>query len=138
MHESVFAFAMVQTLVSLAATILVVLIIAKAIERGGQRRHEAFLKVLEAGVYDRKLLKTKTHGYASLGWGIVFVAIGAGLFIGFAMLGILDQALIGSMVPLFIGIGLIVFHSIVRRAASEEKENGEPVRLPGKPPVATP
>jgi hypothetical protein len=138
MQESVFAFAMVQTLISLAATVLVVLIIVKAVERGNQRRHEAFVKVLEAGVYDRALLKKKTRGYASLGWGIVFAAIGAGLFVGFAMLGILADALIGAMVPLFIGIGLIVFHSIVRRAASEEKENGEPVRLSGKPPVATP
>jgi len=138
MHESVFAFAMVQTLVSLAATVLVVLIIAKAIERGGQRRHEAFLKVLEAGVYDRALLKKKTRGHASLGWGIVFVAVGAGLFIGFAVLGILSEAAIGAVIPLFMGIGLIVFHSVVRRAAGEEKENGEPIRLPGKPPVATP
>jgi Domain of unknown function (DUF6249) len=138
MTENVFAFAMVQTFVSLAATILVVLIIAKAVERAGQRKHEAFLKVLEAGVYDRKLLKAKTRGHGSLGWGIVFTAIGVGLFIGFAVLGILKEGAIGALVPLFTGIGLIVFHSIVKRMASEEKENGEPVRLPGKPPVAMP
>ena len=68
----------------------------------------------------------------------MFVAIGAGLLIGFAVLGILDQASMGAMVPLFVGIGLIVFHRIVKRSASEETENGEPIRLPGKPPVATP
>lgn len=126
------------TLITFAGVVAIVAILAKSAERTSHARQEIFNKVLESGVYDRSLLWRSKRGHASLGWGIVFTAIGVGLFIGFVILGILDEAAIGALVPLFIGIGLIIFYTIVRRRASDEDENGQPVKLSGKPPVATP
>ncbi len=132
-------FAFLMTIISIAGTILMIMIIIKGINRGKEIQQEMYLKTLEKGVYDPRLIEGRPgNGMATLGWGIFFASVGVALFISFIALGIIGNAMAGSLVPFFIGIGLIVFYVIRRKLGGELKENGEPVKLkpgPGDPVV---
>jgi len=130
----VFVFSIMMTLISLGATILIVMMIFRAVEAGRRARREAFYKALDRGIYDVRLLGGKTGPRrAALGWGIFFVATGLGIFFGLAANVdplVLRMGMPGALIPLFIGIGLIIFHYLSRSASKREEQNGEPVRIP--------
>ncbi|MBD3347575.1 MAG: hypothetical protein GF400_00065 [Candidatus Eisenbacteria bacterium] len=130
MPQMVFAFLI--TLVNLAAVILILLIVIQAQNRAAKRRQEMFLKALESGVYDRKLLGKTKGGHALLGWGIFF------LFVGFAIMIALRFApdpfiwrsgMAGAIIPIFIGLAMVVFYFIVRALTRSREQNDRPVVL---------
>lgn len=121
------------TLVSLGAAVLMVLLVIQGLGRQAKRRQEVFLKTLESGVYDYRLLGKRKRGHAILGWGIVFTATGLGILVGLASMTdpnvLRDGGLTGSLIPMFVGIGLIVFYFLVRKLGNGSTRNGEPVML---------
>ncbi len=135
-----FAFALLTTLVSIAALVLIVMMIVRGITHRQNVRHKAYKEALDRGVYDPSLLQKKRRGYASLGWGLVLTAMGIGMLIGFIFLGILSDGAPGVFITLFIGIALIAFHVIVTMRFKDEAQNGEPVKLTDTavPPSPTP
>ena len=121
-------FNFLTALVSIGAGVLMIMIIMKGINRSQEIRQQTYQKTLENGIYDYRLIGgKKSSGTATLGWGIFFTAVGIALFFGFIALGILRDALTGSLVPFFVGIGLIIYYSIRRKTVGDEKQNGEPV-----------
>jgi hypothetical protein len=123
-------FSFLTALVSLGAGVLMIMLIMKGINRSQEIRQQTYIKTLEKGIYDYRLLGGKpSSGTAVLGWGIFFTAVGIALFFSFIALGILSEALAGALCPLFIGIGLIVYYGVRRKIVGDEKQNGEPVAL---------
>jgi hypothetical protein len=121
-------FSFLTALVSLGAGVLMIMFIMKGINRSQELRQQMYMKTLEKGIYDYKLIGgKKSSGTAVLGWGILFTAVGIALFFSFISLGILHEAMAGSLVPMFVGIALIVYYSIRRKIVGDEKQNGEPV-----------
>jgi hypothetical protein len=128
----VFVFPMIMTLISLAAFVLVVMFIVRATTHSQSLRKHAFDEALSRGIYDRSLLQKKSKGIAPLGWGIFFTAIGIAMLIGFAALGILKDALTGALIPMFAGIGLIIYY-VLTKSMREEERNGKPIEIPETP-----
>jgi hypothetical protein len=126
-----FLLGAVALLVGPAVTILIVMTVFKHAAVESKRRHEAFAAALEKGVYDPNLLgrQAGTGGTAALGWGFFFIAVGLALFVGFISLGILSDALIGSLVPLFMGIALVLYYRIRKSMASGADANGKPIEI---------
>ena len=135
-----FAFALLTTLVSIAGAVLIIVVIVRGIAHAQNVRHQAYKEALDRGVYDPTLLRKRRTGHASLGWGLVFTAMGIGMLIGFIFLGIMSEGAPGVFITLFIGIALIVFHMLVGRRSEGEAKNGEPVKLSDTavPPQPTP
>jgi hypothetical protein len=136
-----FFFSFLTTLVALGAGVLIVMLIVRGVNHGQNIRHEAYREALEKGVYDYRLLERprRKRGAGSLGWGIVFVAIGIALLIGFLLLGIFRESAIGGLIPLLVGAGLLLFHFVMRGRADEDLAiNGEPVRFAPDSSVVTP
>ena len=126
----VFIFSFMTALISIAGGVLMIMIIMKGINRSQELRQQTYMKTLEKGIYDYRLLGgkvKKSTGTATLGWGICFTGIGIALFFSFIALDILGEAMAGSLVPLFIGLGLIIYFAIRRKIVGDEKQNGEPV-----------
>lgn len=125
------AFGFLNAIVALGAAIIMLMLFIKAGERAQRRRQENFLKVLESGVYDYRLLGKSKGGNALLGWGIVFVAIGLGILIGLSSMSdptvLSEGGMTGSMIPLLVGAGMIVFYFVGRKLG--EGKNGQPVVL---------
>ena len=117
----------------LTGTAMIVLIVFTVFKHGAaedKRRHEAFNAALEKGVYDPSLLGgPKKRGAAALGWGFIFIAIGLALFVGFIALGILSEAIIGSLIPLFMGIALVLYHRVRKSQALDADKNGKPIQI---------
>jgi hypothetical protein len=135
----VFFFSFMTTLIAIGGGVLMILVIIKGINRAQEIRQQVYLRTLEQGVYDYRLLgQTPSSGTAPLGWGIFFAAVGLALFISFIFLGIFSEALPGALIPLFMGIGLIIYYFIRKSIVGDVKANGDPVRLAppggGKPP----
>ncbi len=126
----VFFMSFLTTLVSLAAGVIIVMLIVKSVNHKQNVRHAMFKEALERGVYDPRLIAKKSRGNATLGWGIFFVALGIAELIGFMVLGIFSEAAIGGLVPLFVGAGLILFHMLVGGKKDDTEKNGEPIQLP--------
>ncbi len=126
-------FGMSMALISIGGTVIVIMLIVRAIQHGRSVRESAFKAALEKGIYDPTILHPgpNTTGAASLGWGIFFAAVGVALLIGFAALGIFGDALLGGLIPLAIGIGLLLFHAIMKRSARDVERNGKPIRFDG-------
>jgi len=121
-------FGFMTALISIGAGVLMLMLIMKGINRSQEIRQQTYMKTLEKGIYDYRLIGgKKSTGTAVLGWGIVFTAIGAALFFSFMALGITAEAMAGSLVPMFMGIGLIIYYVVRSKTATEEKQNGEPV-----------
>ena len=121
-------FAFLTALVSIAGGVFMIMIIMKGINRSQEIRQQTYEKTLEKGIYEYRLIAgKKSYGTATLGWGIFFTAVGIALFFSFIALGILGEALTGSLVPFFIGLGLIIYYAIRRKIVGDEKQNGEPV-----------
>lgn len=133
-------FAFLTTLISIAATVLIVVAIMRGITHAQNVRHEAYKEALDRGVYDPTLLKKRRTGHASLGWGLVFTAMGVGMVIGFIFLGIMSEGAPGAFITLFVGLALIAFHVMVSKRSEGEVKNGEPVKLTdtAAPPQPTP
>ena len=125
-------FAFLMTLVSLGAVVLIVVLGIQAEGRKAKVRQETFLKLLESGVYDYRLVRRKKRGNGLLGWGIVFTALGLGIWVGLGSMedpSIVRNGMTGAMIPFFVGIGMIVFWAIVRRVTKGSEENDKPVVL---------
>ena len=135
------AFGILMALISISSTVIIVMLITKTIQNGRATRERAFRAALEQGVYDPALIRsggTPGTGAASLGWGIFFSMVGVALLIGFGVLGILGEAALGGLIPLAVGIGLILFHIIMRRNLKDMEHNGDPIRFdPKSTPTAT-
>lgn len=126
-------FGMTMSIISIGGTVIIIMLIVKAIENGRKTRERAFTAALEKGVYDPRILNPAPRaGAASLGWGIFFTMVGIALLIGFGILGIAGDAALGGLIPLAIGVGLIVFHVIMKRSAKDIAHNGEPIRFEAK------
>lgn len=123
-----FVFPMIMTLISLAALVLIVMFIVRGASQSQRTRKEAFEQALARGIYDRSLLMPRSKGIAPLGWGIFFAAIGIAMLIGFAALDILAEGATGALIPLFVGIGLIVYYMITKHLRGEDT-NSEPIRI---------
>jgi hypothetical protein len=107
---------------------MMIMIIMKGINRSQEIRQQTYMKTLEKGIYDYRLIEgKKSSGTAVLGWGIFFTAVGIALFFSFIALGVLAEALTGSLVPFFIGLGLIIYYAIRRKIVGDVKQNGAPV-----------
>ncbi len=134
-------FGMTMTLISIGGTVVIIMLIVRAIQNGRATRERAFKAALDRGIYDPRIMNPSPtgSGAASLGWGIFFAMVGLALLIGFLILGIAGDAALGGLIPLAIGIGLIAFHIIIKRNQSDIEHNGDPVRFdPGvTPTVAT-
>jgi len=121
-------FGFLTALVSIGAGVLMIMIIMKGINRSQETRQQMYMKTLEKGIYDYRLIGgKKSSGTAVLGWGIFFTAVGIALFISFIALDVLSEAMTGSLVPFFVGLGLIIYYAIRRKIVGDEKQNGEPV-----------
>ncbi len=121
-------FGFMTALVSIGAGVFMIMLIMKGINRSQEIRQQTYMKTLEKGIYDHRLIEgKKSSGTAVLGWGIFFVAVGIALLFSFIALGILSEALTGSLVPFFVGLGLIIYYAIRRKIVGDEKQNGEPV-----------
>ncbi len=124
-------FGFMTALVSIGSAVLIVMLIVKGFMNGDRTRKESFELALQKGIYDPTIIRPEKRpgGNAALGWGIALLAIGIAQVIGFITLGIWNDAAIGALVPLFLGIGLIIFHVIVKRNAVDIEKNGKPVQL---------
>ena len=121
-------FSFMMALISIGGTVLIIMVILRGINRAQEMRQQTYLKTLERGVYDYRLIQgPPSKGTGSLGWGIFFAAVGLALFISFIAMGIIAEALPGALIPLFIGLGLIIYYLIRRRTTAESERNGEPV-----------
>ena len=121
-------FSFLTALISIGAGVLMIMLIMKGINRSQELKQQMYMKTLEKGIYDYRLIEgKKSSGTATLGWGIFFVGVGIALLFSFIALGIIGEALAGSLVPFFIGLGLIIYYAIRRRTVGDEKQNGEPV-----------
>jgi len=132
-------FGMTMTLISIAGTVIIVMLIVTAIQSRQASRERAFRAALEKGVYDPTIMRAPTGGTgaASLGWGIFFTMVGLALLIGFLILGIAGDAALGGLIPLAIGLGLIVFHVIMKKSTKDMAHNGDPIRFEPKTPPTT-
>jgi hypothetical protein len=126
-----FVMGAIGMLSSFTMVVLIVLVVFKHASAESRRKQDAFNAALEKGVYDPALLGRGPvrRGTAPLGWGLFFVAVGLALFIGFAVMGILGDALIGSLVPLFIGGGLLLYHRLRGSQAADSEANGKPIQI---------
>ena len=123
-------FSFMTALISLGAGVLMIMLIIKGINRSQETRQQTYMKTLEKGIYDYRLLGgKKSSGTAALGWGIFFASVGVALLFSFIAMGILSEALAGALCPLFIGVGLIIYYAVRRKLVGDEKENGEPVKF---------
>jgi len=124
-------FGMTMTLISIGGTIVIIMLIVRAIQNGRATRERAFRAALDRGIYDPKIMNPQPTGNAaaSLGWGIFFSMVGVALLIGFVILGIAGDAALGGLIPLAIGIGLIAFHVIIKRSQKDIEHNGDPIRF---------
>ncbi len=138
-------FAFLMTIVSLGAVVLIVMLGLQAERRKAVATQQTLFKLLESGVYDHRLIRPKKRGHALLGWGIVSLATGLGVLAGLAGNedpAVLSNGLPGAMIPMFIGIGMVVFWVIVRKVSSGTEENDKPIVFekregaPPEPPVA--
>jgi len=122
-------FGFMTAVISIGAGVFMIMIIMKGINRSQEIRQQTYMKTLEKGIYDYRLIEGKksSSGTAALGWGIVFTGVGIALYFSFIALDILDDAMAGSLVPLFIGIGLIIYYALRRKVVGDEKQNGDPV-----------
>ena len=121
-------FSFMMALISIGGTVLIIMVILKGINRSQEIRQQTYLKTLEKGVYDYRLIEgPRSKGMGSLGWGIFFAAVGLALLISFMAIGIIGDALPGALIPLFIGLGLIVFYIVKKRTSSESEKNDQPV-----------
>ena len=95
-------FGFMTALVSIGAGVLMVMLIVRGFVSADRTRKEAFELALQKGIYDPAIIRPakKRGGNAALGWGIALL-----------------------------GIGLIIFHVIVKRNAVDIEENGKPVQL---------
>jgi|GEM_PF-3123576 len=130
---SFFLFVSLWTLVSLAFVIIVVMLIIRAVNYSQRLRSEAMMAMVQKGMYDPRLLEPQPAGTALLGWGIALVAVGVALMVGLLILH-KTAALIGGLIPLFLGAGLIVTYVLVRRLAAGEKQVTRPVCFPNEHP----
>lgn len=114
-----------------AVIVLIVLTIFNAATKDSKRKHEAFAAALEKGIYDPTLLGSSPgkRGTAALGWGFIFIAIGLALFIGFVVMGILQEGLLGSLIPLFMGLALVLYHRVRKSQALDAERNGKPIQI---------
>ncbi len=130
-----FFFSFLTAMVSIAGGVMMIMLIMKGINRSQEIRQQTYMKTLEKGIYDYRLIDggKKSSGTAVLGWGIFFTAVGIALFISFIALGVLSEAMTGSLVPFFVGLGLIIYYAIRRKIVGDEKQNGEPVTFSPPP-----
>jgi hypothetical protein len=128
----VFVFSLIMALMSFGLTIVIVLLIVSAVTKRLRIRQEMFSKMLEQGVYDPRFLRRTRRSVAPLGWGIFFIAVGIALMIGLTIMGIFTQGVVGSLIPLFVGAGLVVYYALVQRRTAEESENDKPIRFDPK------
>jgi len=85
--------------------------------RKGRQRHEEAMALIEKGLYDPALLAEPEKRYRKemfLLAGIIFLAIGIAISIGLLIIGEID-GIIGGLIPCFIGVGLIIFYTILWR-----------------------
>lgn len=127
-HGAFFGFVTLWTLLSVAFVIIVVMLIVRAVNHAQRLRSEAVMAMIQKGVYDPRLLEPQPAGVALLGWGIALISVGAAIIVG---LLIIDRTggMIGGLIPLFLGVGLIVTYTMVRRSAAGEKRVAGPVRF---------
>lgn len=81
-----------------------------------QMRHETRLEMIKQGMS----LPTERDNYGSLKAGIVSTAVGCGLLIGINVAASADRDQVGgeiviALIPLFVGLGLVLFHLILRK-----------------------
>ena len=53
-------------------------------------------------------------------------------------MGIFTQGVLGALIPLFIGLGLIIYYVLVKRQTAGEADNDKPIRFDvkvGEPPA---
>jgi hypothetical protein len=138
MHIAEVFFGVTMGLISIGATVIILMLIVRAVQHRQTSRERMFMAALEKGVYDPKIMYRGNvgTGAASLGWGIFFAMVGVALLIGFAILGIIGEAALGGLIPLAIGVGLIAFHVIMKRNQKDIEHNGDPIRF--EPKVAPP
>jgi hypothetical protein len=130
-------FGFMTAVISIAGGVLIIMLIMRGINRAQEIQQQTYFKTLEKGVYDYRLIGGKpSRGTATLGWGIFFAMVGLALFISFIFLGIISEAMPGALIPLFIGIGLIIYYIIRKSVAGEDLQNGEPVKFSA--PTGTP
>jgi hypothetical protein len=85
-------------------------------------RRKERLSMIEKGT-DAALFKTKSNVPAELKWGLLFIGIGIGIILGrvfaaYTKLG--EEASYFSMICLFGGLGLVIYHFL---ALSMDKKN---------------
>ncbi|MBM3308148.1 MAG: hypothetical protein FJY74_07475 [Candidatus Eisenbacteria bacterium] len=126
-----FVMGAIGMLTGFAMVVLIVFTVFKHASTESRRKQEVFNAALEKGVYDPALLgrAPSRRSTAALGWGFIFIAIGLALFVGFVTLGILADAIIGALVPLFMGIALVLYHRARKSLSAGENGNGKPIQI---------
>jgi hypothetical protein len=106
-----------ELLVPIAFFAMVFGIVYLAIRRKERRQ------LIEKGM-DASLLEPKhTTNYSSLKWGMLFVGIGVGILLGkiiaaYSCMG--EEASVFSMICLFGGLALVIYHFMERHIADKE------------------
>jgi hypothetical protein len=82
--------------------------------------------LIEKGM-DASLLDSKTISPASLKWGMVFIGIGVGILLGkiiasFTSMG--DETSVFSMICLFGGLALVIYHFMERDIVKKQDNKG--------------
>ena len=88
-------------------------------------RRKERLSMIEKGA-DASLFKTKSYVPAELKWGLLFVGIGVGIILGrifatYTKLG--EEASYFSMICLFGGLGLVIYHFLALNLEKKNKKN---------------
>ncbi|MCK4303280.1 MAG: hypothetical protein KAY24_03495 [Candidatus Eisenbacteria sp.] len=118
-------FVLLWSFLALAAIVIVVMLIVKAVNHSQKLRFEAIVAMIQKGVYEPRLLEPQAGSIITLGWGIALISIGAAIMVGLLVLG-KTAALIVGLIPLFLGVGLVITQWLVRRQSAIAARSTEP------------
>jgi hypothetical protein len=91
-------------------------------------RHKERMAMLEKGLKGEEIKALYTKDYhwsplSSLKWGILFVMAGLAVLAGYQLhrtINFDEGVTFGGLVPLFLGIGLLMFYSLASKKHKEE------------------
>ncbi|MFC1514085.1 DUF6249 domain-containing protein [candidate division KSB1 bacterium] len=116
--------AIVINLIFFTFLILFIIFERKARMNDRECTHKERLAMIEKGQYDfPQHMKKGINLPRYMAWGFIFSGIGLAIILGLAIMGEWD-GMIGGLIPLFIGIGLLLFNKI-QSEKDEQKERNQ-------------
>jgi len=117
--------------------VLIVFLVHRSKVRHREIIQKERLALIEKGVteFPEEIVRKKGPNLpAYMAWGFILTGIGLAVFIGIAIIAITGEeeawnGLIGGLVPLFMGLGLLLFYKIQSKK-EEEKSEKESLNTP--------